>query len=69
VLRTKINFDGQSRSETEMTKLVSEQFSLRTTAVESLVFFTLEQRCPAHLQIATCGEWQFKCGEETFFNF
>jgi len=23
----------------------------------------LEQRCPTHSPLATCGEWPFKCGE------
>ena len=26
----------------------------------------LEQRCPTHLPLATCGKWPFKCGKWPF---
>jgi len=27
----------------------------------------LDQRCPTHSPLATCGEWPFKCGEWLIF--
>jgi hypothetical protein len=27
----------------------------------------IDQRCPTHSPLATCGEWSFKCGEWLYF--
>ncbi len=37
--------------------------SLLTTLEKSII---LEQRCPTHSSLATCGEWSFICGEWSF---
>jgi len=37
---------------------------------ENIIFciIDIEQRCPTHSPLATCGEWAFKCGEWLFFS-
>ncbi len=33
----------------------------------TFVLDNLDQRCPTHSPLATCGEWPFKSGELKFF--
>ena len=33
----------------------------------NFLFNSLNQRCPTHSPLATCGEWAFKCGEWLYF--
>ena len=41
----------------------SNIFSIYKWSSMNDVMHTLTQRCPTHSQLATCGEWPFKCGE------
>jgi len=33
------------------------------TPAKTVNLYVLDQRCPTHSPLATCGEWPVKCGE------